>query len=474
MGQDLRYIRSSYVVLLPHLTADSEGDIIHCCLFRQHVVVINSEKIARDLLEKRSYNYSDRPIIVTNELFGWSSLNAALMRYGNTWRQHRRFYHQSLRSSAALSYRPLQMRKIHELLVDMLETPEDFVRHIEALAASIIMSITYGYETERHGDPLVSLVETVNDKALKAFTPEASAILTSWPFLLYLPSWFPGLSFKRLARGYPDMLNEMVEKPFQYTKSQMASNPAISSMVSDILNGIKDAPNYDELEKIMKGTAATSFSAASETTATTLIDFILAMVLYPKVQERAQAEIDSVVDKHRLPNFEDRNSLPYVEAVLRETHRWRPVVPLGLAHAAVNDDIYEGYHIPGGAVVIANAWTMSRNEAKYSNPSDFIPERFLSADDKLNDDTVPYAFGFGRRVCVGKHVADASVWAGIVSLLAVFKFTKAKDSQGREINVEPQWTYGLTVRPAPFACHIEPRSTGLDSGKLHQMINQFT
>ncbi|EGO18439.1 hypothetical protein SERLADRAFT_404280, partial [Serpula lacrymans var. lacrymans S7.9] len=84
------------------------------------------------------------------------------MSYGNTWRQHRRFYHQSLRSSAALSYRPLQMRKIHELLVDMLEAPEDFVRNIETLAASIIMSITYGYETEHHGDPLVSLVETVN------------------------------------------------------------------------------------------------------------------------------------------------------------------------------------------------------------------------------------------------------------------------------------------------------------------------
>ncbi|EGN92403.1 hypothetical protein SERLA73DRAFT_117398 [Serpula lacrymans var. lacrymans S7.3] len=305
------------------------GEIIHYRLFQQHVIVINSEQIARDLLEKRSYNYSDRPALLTTELLGWSLHSAGLMRYGNTWRQHRRFYHQSLRSSAALSYRPLQMRKIHELLVDMLEAPEDFVRHTETMAASIIISITYGYEAERRDDPLVSLVENVNDITMKAFTPEASAILTSWPFLLYLPSWFPGLNIKRVARGFPEMLNEMIEKPFQYTKSQMASNPAISCMVSDLLNEIKDAPNYDELEQIMKGTAATSFSAAAETTATTLIDFILAMVLYPKVQERAQAEIDSVVDKHRLPNFEDRSSLPYVEAVLRETHRWRPVVPLG-------------------------------------------------------------------------------------------------------------------------------------------------
>jgi cytochrome P450 len=57
--------------------------------------------------------------------------------------------------------------------------------------------------------------------------------------------------------------------------------------------------------------------------------FALAMVLYPDVQRRAQAEIDSVVGGDRLPTFEDRASLPYVESVLRETLRWHPVGPLG-------------------------------------------------------------------------------------------------------------------------------------------------
>ena len=53
------------------------------------------------------------------------------------------------------------------------------------------------------------------------------------------------------------------------------------------------------------------------------------MLLNPDVQARVQAEIDSVVGTARLPVFEDRPSLPYVEAVLRETLRWHPVVPLG-------------------------------------------------------------------------------------------------------------------------------------------------
>jgi cytochrome P450 len=64
-------------------------------------------------------------------------------------------------------------------------------------------------------------------------------------------------------------------------------------------------------------------------TASTLIIFVLAMMLYPEVQERAQKEIDAIVGKDRLPGFGDRSSLPYVEAVLRETLRWHPVFPLG-------------------------------------------------------------------------------------------------------------------------------------------------
>jgi cytochrome P450 len=88
------------------------------------------------------------------------------------------------------------------------------------------------------------------------------------------------------------------------------------------------------------------------------------MVLNPEVQKRAQAEIDRVVGSERLPDFGDRASMPYIEAVLRETLRFHPIVPLskalgkfmsrltsiptGLPHAAVNDDVYDGYLIPKG------------------------------------------------------------------------------------------------------------------------------
>lgn len=103
----------------------------------------------------------------------------------------------------------------------------------------------------------------------------------------------------------------------------------------------------------------------SAQTTSTLLVFLLAMVLYPEAQAKAHAEIDRVVGKDRLPGFDDRPALPYVEAILRETLRWHPVFPLGPSaitpilrfflmmyqgapSATTTSDIYKGYFIPKG------------------------------------------------------------------------------------------------------------------------------
>lgn len=90
------------------------------------------------------------------------------------------------------------------------------------------------------------------------------------------------------------------------------------------------------------------------------------MMLYPEAQHRAQAEIDAVLAENVFPDFSHRKSLPYVEAVLRETMRWHSAVPLGpslrkqlfggadvvcdiaLPHMTCYDDVFEGYFIPKG------------------------------------------------------------------------------------------------------------------------------
>lgn len=140
------------------------------------------------------------------------------------------------------------------------------------------------------------------------------------------------------------------------------------------------------------------------------------MAKHPNIQRRAQEEIDRVVGSDRLPDFNDRPSLPYIDAIYRELLRHTPPLALGLPHVATEDDIYEGYFIPRGtfyddpydsdliiaflgSIVIGNIWAMTHDETMYPDPFTFKPERFLDSNGRLNDDSRIMAYGFGRR-CV--------------------------------------------------------------------------
>ena len=137
---------------------------------------------------------------------------------------------------------------------------------------------------------------------------------------------------------------------------------------------------------------------------------MLAMVLYPDAQRKAQAELDSVIDMGCLPGFEDRPNLPYINALCKEVFRWHPVIPFGVPHRVTQDDVYRDYFIQNGSLVFVTAWyvslfqessrhdvvsrTILHDERLYGpNTEMFIPERFLKPG--VQD---PIAqFGFGRR-----------------------------------------------------------------------------
>lgn len=80
------------------------------------------------------------------------------------------------------------------------------------------------------------------------------------------------------------------------------------------------------------------------------------MALYPDVQQKAQEELDAVIGQSRLPEFSDRNSLPYINALVKELHRWHVVTPIGVPHLSTDDDEYEGYFIPARSLVCPNLW----------------------------------------------------------------------------------------------------------------------
>lgn len=198
------------------------------------------------------------------------------------------------------------------------------------------------------------------------------------------------------------------------------------------------------------------YSGGADTTVSSMHCFYLAMTLFPEAQKKAQEEIDRVIGSERLPSFEDRPSLPYVDALVKEVLRWHPVAPMGLPHVANADDVYEGMFIPKGAMLIPNIWLMMHDPETFKDPFTFNPARFLGEEPETDPHTL--CFGFGRRICPGRELADASVYLSIAMSLAAFNIRKARDASGKEIDPEVKFTPGIISHPAEFKCDIKPRS----------------
>lgn len=327
------------------------------------------------------------------------------------------------------------------------------------MIGSMLLKIIYGYRVETaRPDPLVE----INDRMVEIFasvTLPGAWLVDIVPWLRYLPDWMPGAGFKSVARRARAVITTSAEVPFRFAKqrtletehSTARSNP---SLVDEILRtGQQDKSSISDED--IQWTAASLYGAGIDTTGSTLRAFFLAMSVFPDVQRRAQNEIDEVVGRSRLPRHDDRANLPYVNAVVKESLRWLPSVPLGVPHVAQADDELHGYRIPKGAILMPSTWWFSRDPAVYHDPERFMPERYLAPFGE--PDPAGFVFGFGRRICAGRRLAESTVFLAVAKVLATFDISKGRDSQGRDIEPEIGIGPGAVAGPLPFSVTVRPR-----------------
>ncbi|KAJ7855065.1 cytochrome P450 [Mycena leptocephala] len=432
-------------------TWSSDSDIIHLNIAGTSIIVLSSTEAAVNLLEKRGR------LPMVNELMGWD-FNFGFMKYGEHWRAHRRLFHNTFHTEAARLFRPKELTASHELLRRMLHNPDEFLGHLRHMAGEIIMSVAYGIDVKPANDPYITQADAALHSLVNALIP-GRFLVDSIPLLKYVPAWFPGAGFKRQASTWRSLARSMVDKPFAQAKLNIAMGNAPHSFMASALRTLEDCADKEYQEQTIKSTAGTMYTAGTDTTVSALGTFILAMLYNPEAQKKAQAEIDSVVQKGHLPDFDDEESLPYVSAVVKEVLRWRAVTPIGIPHFLPVDDDYQGYRLPAGSMVMANVWAILHDEVMYPDPYAFKPERFL-LDGKPNPAirNPDAAFGFGRRVCPGRHMATSSVWIAVASILATFDITKAVGEDGKVIEPNHDYFSALVTMPLPFKCSIKPRS----------------
>ncbi|KAH7886958.1 cytochrome P450, partial [Phlebopus sp. FC_14] len=430
------------------------GDIASIEVFGRRVVILNSSKHAVELLERRSQKSSNRPnFVLAGELIGWKN-TLVLSQYGERFKEFRRKVHRTIGTRAVLEqYYPHVERQGHRFLKRLLDTPLEFSDHVRWMAGAIILVISHGYDVRDKDDPYLQTAED----ALRYFSLTTSAepfLVDILPFLRYVPSWFPGASFHRIAKAGHKSLQEMTDKPYETVKAQMTEGIALPSFTAELINSTTLTP---EDEHMIKWAGHTFWIRYVVQTVAAGNVFFLLMSLHPKIQAKAQAEIDVVVGSDRLPTIRDRAHLPYVNALVVELLRWFAITPLGITHVTTEDDIFEGYLIPKGSYIFPNMWHMLHDLDVYPDPFRFKPERFAPTEGKVTEpDPHSGIFGFGRRI-LGVAFAEMAVFTQASMVLAVFDVSKAFQN-GKEVEPVQDRTSGTISHPLPFKCAIKPRS----------------
>lgn len=430
------------------------GGLVSVKVLGQPIIIINSVQIAMEMLDKKSAIYSDRPVLMMGgEIVGWK-WTLALTPYGDRFREYRKMLHGLMGTRTHVErFHGIMELETHRFLRRILENPEDLQDHIRKTAGAIILNISHGYHVKEHNDPFVANADTATDQFSRSTEPGAF-LVDVLPALRHVPDWFPGAGWKQTAKQWNADLERMADMPHEFVKQQMAAGTALPSFTSGYL---EQQPTPTQ-EKHLKWAAASLYSGGADTTVSAIYTFFLAMTLYPDTQKKAQQELVSIVGTDRIPTYSDRANLPYVDALVQEVLRWNPVTPLGVPHRLTENDIHDGYLIPSGSIVIPNIWQFTHDEQNYKDPMTFNPDRFIaSKSQNPEQDPRTLIFGFGRRVCPGLNLADASIFISCAMALALFDITK-KVENGVVVEPVNDYTSGTISHPKPFKCSISPRN----------------
>ncbi|KAH6905495.1 cytochrome P450 98A3 [Coprinopsis sp. MPI-PUGE-AT-0042] len=423
------------------------GDIIYLEVPGLPMLILNNLEDCLALLEKRGLNYSDRIQSMGSKLMDVSVWNWGFGNYGPRQKEYRRVFHQLLGPKQVAQYRPVVEEEVHRFLQHLFSTPADFADHVRNLFGSIIIRIAYGSSDHELNKARIAKVEHLNDSFLALLRP-GRLWVDFFPALRFVPAWLPGAGWKKEIEGVRALAYQVTNALYDDAKEKLdrgngsGSYPSlVKQFLSSVDTGLSEK-EQQERDEVGRFTATVVFQAGADTSIATGLGLFWALSRHPEVQLKAHAEISRVVGHDRLPNLSDLDQLPYIRAILKELSRWHVITPFTIPHLSREDDEYKGYFIPKGTAVFPNAWYLDQE----GNINTNVPDPEIAA------------FGYGRRICPGRHLNIEATSLMIASLLAVFEIKPSTDDSGEELGLEMDTLSEIVAKPLPFQCQIVPRS----------------
>ncbi|XP_010487740.1 PREDICTED: cytochrome P450 71B2-like [Camelina sativa] len=393
-------------------------------------VVISSSEAAEVVLKTHDVKCCNRPRTVTTDLLSYCSKDISFAQYGEYWREMRK-----LAVIELFSLKKVQsFRNIREEEVDFMvkklfqsaskQSPVDLSKTFFSLTASIICRVALGQNFNESDF-------VIDQERIEELVSDALFVLGSFTCSDLLPGtigrfldWLFGGN-KKINKVFEELdgfYQHVIDDHLAGSKKTVDSTADIVALLLDMMDkqGKNDyfKFNIDNIKAVLMDV----FLAGVDTGAITMIWAMTELARNPRVMKKAQEEIRNTLGLERDRITEDDiDKVDYLKLIIKETFRLHPALPLLLPRETMSHVKIQGYDIPPKTQIQLNVWTIGRGPDRWTDPEDFIPERFTnSCVDFRGQHFELLPFGSGRRICPGMPMAIASVELVLLNLLYFF------------------------------------------------------
>ncbi|XP_073135270.1 labd-13Z-ene-9,15,16-triol synthase, chloroplastic-like [Henckelia pumila] len=440
--------------------AQKYGPIYKLWLGSKLYVVINSPTLIKEVVRDQDSIFANRDpsvaaIVATGgkDIF-WSP-------YGQYWRDMRKLFVREMLSNSNLDasyvHRKHEIRKAVRSLYMKIGTCVEISELVFATELNVALSLLWG--------------GTVDKKIVDRIGSEFRGAVSKLVDLLGKPNvsdFFPVLArfdiqgIEKEMKSVVLRVDEIIDSVINERMKKMEGEKRRDESRKDFLQILLELREQDDPQRSInlpqiKAILMDILVGGTDTTAT-IIEWVMAEILNnPQVKERVQEELSEVVGPKNRVEESHIPQLHYLDAVVKETFRLHPPLPLLVPRLATQSSIIGGCTIPKGSRVFLNIWSVQRDPLVWDNPSEFKPERFLNDPQKFDFNGNRFQFipfGSGRRVCPGILLAERMAMLFLATFFHLFNW---RLPEGEKLDLSER--FGIVMRKStPMIAIPSPRS----------------
>jgi cytochrome P450/nitrite reductase/ring-hydroxylating ferredoxin subunit len=407
---------------------------------KPHVVIAEPELISK-ILRDRPETYRRLGTIepVLREL----GVNGVFSAEGDDWRRQRRMVMYALDTKHLRRFFPT-LRKVTQRLYRRWERsandqlPVEAQKDLMRYTVDVTTNLAFGYDMntlENEGDVIQEHLE-------KIFPMINRRIFAAFPYWRHFKLGADRSLNKSLAE-----IRKTVGEFIADSRTKLAQDPDLAQHPTNLLEAMlasadEDGTSFSEDEVF--GNVFTMLLAGEDTTANTIAWMMYYLTEYPEVRRRLQEEVDAVLGgADMLPDIQAARKLVYLQAVVNETMRLRPVAPI-LAHDTNTDLDLAGVHLPKGTSLMLLTRPGVLQSQQFPEPTEFRPDRWLPSGPSrsIHHHRAFIPFGSGPRLCPGRSLALLEIKMAMAMLCRNFNVSSA------DLTGQVEEEFAFTMMPA--------------------------